>query len=86
MYIASGITLMIGLQVVLNVAVVTSSMPPTGIALPFVGYGGNTIVIFLACMGILLNISRSSDLKPLIKPRPAESRVIKVKRKRENPV
>ena len=89
MYVASGITLMIGLQVVLNVAVVTSSMPPTGIALPFVGYGGNTIVIFLACMGILLNISRTSRLKPLYKPKPKaqESRVEKVRRKqRENPL
>lgn len=89
MYVSAGITLMIGLQVVLNVAVVTSSMPPTGISLPFVGYGGNTIVIFLACMGILLNISRSSDLAPLIQPKPEseESRVEKVRRKqRENAI
>lgn len=58
MLLAGGISLMIGIQVVLNVAVVTSSMPPTGIALPFISYGGNATWIFMACAGILLNISR----------------------------
>ncbi len=56
--LASGVGIMIGIQVILNVAVVTSSMPPTGIALPFVSYGGNSILIFMGCMGIVLNISR----------------------------
>ena len=62
MMLAAGITIMIGVQVVLNVAVVTSSFPPTGIILPFVSYGGNALVIFMGAMGILLNISKSSDL------------------------
>ncbi|MBR6529504.1 MAG: putative lipid II flippase FtsW [Firmicutes bacterium] len=62
MMMAAGITIMIGIQVVLNVAVVTSSFPPTGIILPFVSYGGNALVIFMGAMGILLNISKSSDL------------------------
>ncbi len=56
--VASGITMMIGIQVLLNVAVVTSSMPPTGITLPFVSYGGNALWLFMGSMGILLNISR----------------------------
>lgn len=60
MLLAGGITIMIGLQVVLNVAVVTSSMPPTGIALPFISYGGNALWICMASMGILVNISRQS--------------------------
>ena len=60
MLLAGGITIMIGLQVILNVAVVTSSMPPTGIALPFISYGGNALWICMAAMGILLNISRQS--------------------------
>lgn len=56
--LASGIVIMISLQVVLNVAVVTSSMPPTGVILPFISYGGNALWIFMASAGILLNISR----------------------------
>lgn len=62
MMMAAGITIMIGVQVVLNIAVVTSSFPPTGIILPFISYGGNALVIFMGAMGILLNISKSSDL------------------------
>ncbi len=60
MMLASGITLMIGVLVEINVAVVTSSMPPTGIILPFVSYGGNALMLFMACIGIMLNISRQS--------------------------
>lgn len=58
--LASGITIMLALQVILNIAVVTSSMPPTGITLPFVSYGGNALILFMGSMGILLNISRHS--------------------------
>lgn len=58
--LASGITIMIALQVVMNVAVVTSSMPPTGVTLPFISYGGNATLLFMGSMGILLNISRHS--------------------------
>ncbi len=58
--LASGITIMLAVQVILNIAVVTSSMPPTGITLPFVSYGGNALLLFMGSMGILLNISRYS--------------------------
>ena len=63
MLLAAGITAMIGIQVVLNVAVVTSSMPPTGINLPFVSYGGNALLLFMGSMGVMLNISRHSAAK-----------------------
>lgn len=56
--IASGITIMIAMQVLMNVMVVTSLMPPTGITLPFVSYGGTAILLFLSAIGIMLNISR----------------------------
>jgi len=56
--IASGVTFMMGIQIVLNVATVTSSMPPTGITLPFISYGGNAIWMFMIAMGLLINISR----------------------------
>ncbi len=58
--LASGITIMLSVQVILNIAVVTSSMPPTGITLPFVSYGGNALMLFMGSYGILLNISRHS--------------------------
>lgn len=56
--LASGIVLMVAIQVILNIAVVTSSMPPTGINLPFISYGGNALLIFMFCAGVLINISR----------------------------
>lgn len=58
--LAAGISTMIALQVLMNVAVVTSSMPPTGVTLPFVSYGGNALWLFMGSIGILLNISRHS--------------------------
>ena len=58
MLLASGITILLTLQVVMNIAVVTASFPPTGVILPFVSLGGNAVVIFLSMMGIMTNISR----------------------------
>lgn len=60
MLLSGGITIMIGLQLLINVAVVTSSMPATGITLPFVSYGGNALWLFMGSAGIMLNISRQS--------------------------
>lgn len=58
--LASGIVLMVAIQVILNIAVVTSSMPATGINLPFVSYGGNALIVFMFSAGVLINISRHS--------------------------
>lgn len=58
--LAIGITVMIGIQAVFSIAVVSSSMPVTGIPLPFFSYGGTALIILMACVGILLNISRES--------------------------
>ena len=57
--VATGITALVGLQVIINIAVVTSSMPATGMPLPFFSYGGTALFIMLCQMGVLLNISRA---------------------------
>ena len=58
--IAIGITALIAVQVILNIAVVTNTIPNTGISLPFLSYGGSSLVILLSAMGILMNISRTA--------------------------
>ena len=57
---AIGITSLVGLQAIINIAVVTSSIPNTGMPLPFFSYGGTSLVILLCAVGVLLNISRQS--------------------------
>lgn len=59
--LAVGITSLVGIQAIINIAVVTSSMPATGMSLPFFSYGGTALLILLCCMGILLNISRAGS-------------------------
>lgn len=59
--LAAGITSMIAIQVLINIAVVTSSMPVTGMALPFFSYGGTALIIILSSVGILLSVSRAAN-------------------------
>ena len=62
MLLGSGVTAMIAIQVLFNIAIVTSSMPPTGVILPFISYGGNAMLVCCIGIGILLNISHYSKL------------------------
>lgn len=57
--IATGITSVFAIQIIVNIAVVTCSMPVTGMPLPFFSYGGTALFINLCAMGILLSISRN---------------------------
>ena len=61
--IAIGITSLLGLQAIVNIAVVTGTIPVTGMPLPFFSYGGTAIIVNLATVGILLNISRTCNQK-----------------------
>lgn len=61
--VATGITGKIAIQSILNIAVVTNTLPPTGISLPFISYGGTALILLLCEMGILLSISRYSYQK-----------------------
>lgn len=58
--LAVGITSTIAIQTILNVAVATCSIPPTGVPLPFISSGNTSLIIFMAEIGILLNISRQT--------------------------
>lgn len=65
MLTATGIMAQIAIQVTLNIAVVTASVPNTGVSLPFFSYGGSAMIVLLCEMGILLNISRYSVKKDI---------------------
>ncbi len=63
MMLAVGITTQIGLQAMLNIAVVTNTIPNTGISLPFFSYGGTALFLQLLEMGVILNVSRHASLE-----------------------
>lgn len=58
---ALGLTVVVLVQFIIHIAVATSSMPPTGRALPFISAGGSSLMFLLCSMGILLNISKYSN-------------------------
>ncbi len=60
--LVTGITAQIGIQTMINIGVATSSMPVTGVPLPFISYGGSSLLILMAAMGLILNISRHVKL------------------------
>ena len=56
--IATGVLAQLSIQMIMNVAVVTNSIPATGVPLPFVSYGGSSLLIMMAEIGIVLNVSK----------------------------
>lgn len=61
--LAIGLTFQVGLQTMLNIWVVTNTIPNTGISLPFFSYGGTSLIILLAEMGIVLSVSRTANIE-----------------------
>jgi cell division protein FtsW len=59
--VAFGVTLMIALQAAVNLAVVTNSVPPKGMSLPFVSYGGSSLLVLGASLGLLVSVARGAD-------------------------
>jgi cell division protein FtsW len=60
-YLAVGITCMVALQAFINISVVLGMMPTKGIPLPLVSYGGSSLFVTLACVGVLLNITKQAE-------------------------
>jgi len=58
-YLASGIIAVIAVQLLINIAVVTGSIPPTGIPMPFISAGGTSLSVFMGAIGILCNVGKS---------------------------
>jgi cell division protein FtsW len=59
-YLALGISSWIGLQAMINIAAISALIPLTGVSLPLISYGGSNLVVMLAGLGILMNISKHS--------------------------
>ena len=59
-YLVTGITTIIAVQFLINVAVVTGSIPPTGLPLPFISAGSTSLVVFMSAIGVVLNVDRQS--------------------------
>ena len=59
-YLATGIVTVIASQVLINIAVVTASIPPTGVPLPFISCGSTALVVFMSAVGVLINIDRQN--------------------------
>ena len=59
--LATGIISIIVIQVILNIAVVTGTIPPTGLPLPFISSGSSSLIVFMAGIGVLLNIAKQSN-------------------------
>jgi cell division protein FtsW len=64
--LATGITSLIAIQSLFNIAVVTAAVPVTGVSLPFFSYGGTAMILFLGEVGILLNISKSAHVDTVL--------------------
>ena len=65
--LAIGMTMMLFISVLINIGVATGSIPTTGLPLPFISYGGSSLLFSCTAIGILLNISRQGNLFNLIK-------------------
>ncbi len=75
-YLATGLSLMIALQALINFAVTTGMVPTKGLPLPFISYGGSSLLVNMLAIGILLSISRGEDASPAV-----DNRELLVRRK-----
>jgi cell division protein FtsW len=78
-YVAFGISVLFGVQALINLSVAMAMLPTKGLTLPFVSYGGSSLLVNAAAMGLLLNISRSREVAKNVRvatPEAAEASVV----------
>lgn len=60
MLLVAGVASVIAVQTILNIAVVTGSIPPTGLPLPFISAGSTSLIVFMSAVGLCLNVAKQS--------------------------
>jgi len=76
--LAFGITLMVGLQATINIGVVTGCLPTKGLPLPFISYGGSSLVVSVAAVAILMNVAMHCSVRPDRHTQPIKDRLRQV--------
>jgi cell division protein FtsW len=84
--IATGITTWITFQALVNMGVVTNTLPTTGVPLPFISYGGSALAVSMAAVGVLLNVSSQGVNQPLFSDRRIDATVDSGRRHRRTPI
>ncbi len=72
--LVTGVFAHIAIQVIINIAVASNSIPNTGMPLPFISYGGSSVIFILMEIGLVMNVARHSDFKEAPAPAPAEDK------------
>lgn len=85
-YLAFGISSVIGVQMLINFAVVTGSIPPTGIPLPFISAGGTSLMVFMGAIGVLCNIGKSRESSTIFDENKFKLKLFKRKNKNANKI
>ena len=65
-YLATGVVAIIAIQCLMNIAVVTGSIPPTGLPLPFISAGSTSLLVFMSAIGVVLNVDRQSRRSKIV--------------------
>jgi len=80
-YIASGIVSVIAVQLLINIAVVTGSIPPTGIPMPFISAGGTSLSVFMGAIGVLCNVGKNKENREEFKKK---SEILQFQKNKQN--
>jgi cell division protein FtsW len=83
-YLIAGCGMLVTLQAVVNIGGVTGAMPLTGVPLPFISYGRNSLVVMLIAVGLILSVGRFAPARPALSPVEAHGNVAHIDRRRRD--